>query len=407
MRVVYTLDHRYDSTPDGAVWVRGGASYGYWTQFLEVFDAVLLLARVRQVETPPHEAHRVDGDGVCVAPLPYYIGPFQYLLRSRRVTRAALEAIDFGDAIILCGGQICDPIAETLQRVGHPYAIHVTGDPFDAFSPGAIRHPLRGYMRYHASASLRHLCNKASAASYVTQSALQQRYPCNGLSIGVSDVNIPANFCVDEPRPLCSGGFAIRPAAFKVIMVGSLAQMYKAPDILIKAVGMAKLPLSSGGGGMDIRLTIVGDGKHRPELEAQASRLGLADIIQFKGELPSGQAIINELDKADLFALVSRTEGLPRAMVEAMGRGLPCIGSNVGGIPELLCAEDLVPAGDWRALSRKLCEVACDPHRLALMSERNLMRAREFQEDLLRGRRLAFFSYIRERTEEWLASNNL
>ena len=55
-------------------------------------------------------------------------------------------------------------------------------------------------------------------------------------------------------------------------------------------------------------------------------------------------------------------------MVEAMARGLPCIGSAVGGIPELLPADDLVTPGDAPGLARKLQEVLSDPARLARMT---------------------------------------
>jgi glycosyltransferase involved in cell wall biosynthesis len=114
-----------------------------------------------------------------------------------------------------------------------------------------------------------------------------------------------------------------------------------------------------------------------------------------------------ELDAADLFALPSRQEGLPRAMVEAMARGLPCLGSTVGGIPELLPAEDMVPPGDARALARKIREMVTAPGRMALMSARNLEKARGYREEALAGRRQAFYRHVREMTEAAVASRDL
>ena len=86
--------------------------------------------------------------------------------------------------------------------------------------------------------------------------------------------------------------------------------------------------------GLDVRLCLVGDGKHRPELERRAAALGVSERIEFRGQLASCELVRQELDRADLFVLPSRQEGLPRAMIEAMARGLPCIGSTVGGIPD-------------------------------------------------------------------------
>jgi L-malate glycosyltransferase len=101
----------------------------------------------------------------------------------------------------------------------------------------------------------------------------------------------------------------------------------------------------------------------------------------------------------------SYQEGLPRAMVEAMARALPCIGSTVGGIPELLMPEDMVPPGDVAALANKIREVVTDPERMAQMSARNLDKAKEFKNELLREQRITFYRYVREQTEAWLASH--
>src|SRR5690606_2722669 len=116
-------------------------------------------------------------------------------------------------------------------------------------------------------------------------------------------------------------------------------------------------------------------------------------------QLSSGQAVRDELDQADLFVLASRTEGLPRAVIEAMARGLPCIGTSVGGIPELLPTEDLVPPGDADTLARKISEVSRSPERMAAMSRRNLKKAADYRDDVLRQRRNAFYEIVKERTE--------
>jgi glycosyltransferase involved in cell wall biosynthesis len=110
----------------------------------------------------------------------------------------------------------------------------------------------------------------------------------------------------------------------------------------------------------------------------------------------------DELDQADLFILASYQEGLPRAMIEAMARALPCIGSTVGGIPELLAPEDIVPPGDVAALSAKIREVVTNPERMARMSARNLEKAKEYTNEILRERQIAFYNYVRKSTQDWL-----
>ena len=72
--------------------------------------------------------------------------------------------------------------------------------------------------------------------------------------------------------------------------------------------------------GLNIELVFVGSGGYQPQLEAQAVALGIGTRVQFCGQLVSADAVRAELDRADLFVLPSRQEGLPRAMIEAMAR---------------------------------------------------------------------------------------
>ena len=221
--------------------------------------------------------------------------------------------------------------------------------------------------------------------------------PCEGrvYSTHYSDVELPELAFAPLSRPTRQNDCLIR-----LIFVGTLEQLYKAPDVLLDAVGQCFRQ------GLDLELVLVGRGKYQQQLEARAEALGLGLRVRFLGQLPAGEAVRNDLDRADLFVLPSRQEGLPRAMIEAMARGLPCIGSTVGGIPELLEAENLVPPGDAMALAAKIREVVTDPERMARMSARNLAKAREYSDEVLRERRLAFYRYVREATETWIRAEN-
>jgi len=396
MNVAVTLEHRFEQTPDGTVWTQTQYPHGFWEPYLEVFETVCVAARVRMVERAGPGWKRADGERVAFAPLPHFIGPWQYLRRRRHVIRAARAAVGPDDAVILrVPGQIANCIEPMLARLDRPYAVEVVADPYDVFAPGSVKHPLAPLFRWWSPRQLRRICRNASAASYVTREALQRRYPCPNESVSCSDVEISDAAMVSGPRPECR-----EPRRFRLITVGTLAQLYKAPHVLIDAVA-ACLRM-----GLDLELVLVGDGKHRPELEAQAARLGARERIHFRGQLTAGEAVRAELDRADVFVLPSFQEGLPRALVEAMARALPCIGSSVGGIPELLPVGDLVPPGDAAALAAKIGEVVIDPARLSRMSGYNLATARQYRQGTLRGKRIAFYQYVREQTETWRRRGN-
>jgi glycosyltransferase involved in cell wall biosynthesis len=94
-------------------------------------------------------------------------------------------------------------------------------------------------------------------------------------------------------------------------------------------------------------------------------------------------------------------------MIEAMARALPCIGSTVGGIPELLSPEDMVPPGDVASLARKIREVVTSPERMVRMSARNLEKAKEYKEEVLCERRILFYRCVRDNTEAWLETKGI
>jgi glycosyltransferase involved in cell wall biosynthesis len=240
--------------------------------------------------------------------------------------------------------------------------------------------------------SQRRLCAASCASSYVTHQALQRRYPPRpgALALGCSDVELPQSVFAERPRT--APAKLPRPS---LITVGSLNHLYKAPDILVEAVALCRR------NGLDAGLVIIGDGTCRAALGARCRSLGIHDQVVFRGHLAFGDAVRRELDRADLFVLPSRQEGLPRALLEAMARGLPAIGSTVGGIPELLPREDLVPPNDSAALARKIEEICSNPARLERMSARNLATSREYEETRLGRHRDTFLAHLRAETEHW------
>jgi glycosyltransferase involved in cell wall biosynthesis len=97
-----------------------------------------------------------------------------------------------------------------------------------------------------------------------------------------------------------------------------------------------------------------------------------------------------------LFVLPSLTEGLPRALLEAMARGLPAIATRVGGVPELLPSECLVPPGDTGALEKKIHDVMYDAAALNVWARRNRDVALGYHERLLTPVRHAFLTAVRD-----------
>jgi glycosyltransferase involved in cell wall biosynthesis len=277
-------------------------------------------------------------------------------------------------------------MSELLNRRKIPYGVEVVGDPYDAFGPESIQHPLRPVFRWKLKTDLQKVVRKAEAALYVTRDYLQERYPIatGKYQTHASNVTLVNEAFVEQPKYY--NGYI---KEFNLISVGALAQMYKSPDIVLQAIKQLRED------GVNCRLTWLGDGKYMDDMIQFAKDLGIDDHVSFEGRINSGRNVRVYLDNADIFILASKTEGLPRAMIEAMARALPCVGSRVGGIPELLDKEVIVPAGDSDALANLLKKMITSSAFLNNQSARNLSMAQSYSQDVLSRRREEFYHRVK------------
>ena len=395
MKVRVTLDSRFSRTPDGAIW-SGTFHNSIWQRYRSSFDIIEVVGRVRNVNRVDESLKPVDGDGVIFRPVPYYHGPAQYVTQCLPFRRAILRIADEMFPVILrVPSNLAHVLEPRLRAKRIPFAVEVVADPWDIFSPGTIRNVLRPFFRRYYAAQLRRHCREADASLYVTERALQARYPAKGgLTMGVSDVDLTSEAFRADPRHVSSFESA-RP--FKVICVGAFDLLYKAQDVLIRAFSRLC--------DRNLALIMIGDGIRLQEMRQLAADLGCLDRVQFLGQLPAGDAVRQVLDEAHLFVLPSRQEGLPRAMLEAMARALPCVASPVGGIPEIIGDECLVPVGDINALARKISMLTSNINELARLSARNLARSHDFSNKRLSAKRKAFLAGFRRIAEERLGSS--
>ena len=112
--------------------------------------------------------------------------------------------------------------------------------------------------------------------------------------------------------------------------------------------------------------------------------------------MPGGERVMDWLDGMDLYLQPSLTEGMPRALIEAMSRGLPALGSSCGGIPELLPPECLHRPGDDRALAEQWARMIQDREWRVRQAERNFREAQAYVREKVEARRSAFWRQFAE-----------
>jgi colanic acid/amylovoran biosynthesis glycosyltransferase len=219
-------------------------------------------------------------------------------------------------------------------------------------------HDVEPFVRSGGLADLQHLWREADAlisnSGFFREQLIGYGCPPDRIRVVESPVDVD-NFPYTPPR-LPTG----RPV--QLLTVARLVEK-KGICYALEAVALLR------GRGQDVRYRIIGGGELMEPLNAQASALGIADIVSFLGPRPHTE-VAAELAAADLFVAPSITDShgecdaAINTLKEAMLTGRPLVSTWHGGIPELV--EDgrtghLVPERDAPALADRLGRLIADP----------------------------------------------
>jgi phosphatidylinositol alpha-1,6-mannosyltransferase len=282
--------------------------------------------------------------------------------RRRRVAVARLNAAGLRLAlrkrpgVVLSGHAVTAPACAAARRAtGAATVQYVHGDEFRA-RPRLLRFAVR-----RADAVI-------AVSSYARTMALD-----SGVAAERVHVIHPG---VDAPPPR-AGRRAEQPT---VVTVARLSDRYKGHDEMLRALPLIRERVPAA------RWVVIGDGPLRPELEAQARSEGVADAVDFLGELPDAERDA-WLDAAHVFAMPSRLpaegvggEGFGIVYLEAGAHQMPVVAGAVGGALDAVVDGEtglLVDPTDRTALAAAISGLLVDPQRAAALGEAGARRARE------------------------------
>ena len=331
---------------------------------------------------------RSDGDNVSFAPLPMVRGMKGYVKNVISFLKDAKKAVRDEDCAIIRLPSIPATFVEFVYARKHkPYVLEVVVDPLNAYAGNKLAAKV-------LTEQLRKSCLNANGVSYVTQYALQEQYPSRAR---ISGKNTEEYFESYYSSIILKDGFFAPARDYskignKVKLVhtaNNINNDVKGHDVVIEVV--KKL----NDLGIDASVTFIGDGDLRPELEKMAEVLGVGTKVVFTGLLGSAMDVREKLLDADIFILPTKAEGLPRAVIEAMAVGLPCLSTPVNGIPELLEKEYMFDPMDSQGFTEKIIELLQNPEKMGQTSMRNINKAREYEETVLQQRRIEFYTKLK------------
>lgn len=345
-------------------------------RYLSVFDEMVVVGRYKEVEdSPKGKLVQCNTDRIS----------FQCIKDEhplRRIFHFGRENSHLKNVLKDCDSVICRGWrgTEISRKFRKPYLVEVVNCAWDSYWNhgflGKIVAPLFFLIRKFTTRS-------APYVIYVTNNFLQKRYPTNGKTVSISNVALSA---YDDGIIDCRLDKILNKADGDKLVLGTAAAIdvpFKGQRFVIKALAKLK---KQGKTNFEYQLVGYGDNS---KLKKLAQRLDVLDQVVFKGSIIHDD-MFDWFDSLDVYIQPSLQEGLPRAMIEAMSRGLPCYGTKTGGIPELInsnyvCKNNLnIGNKIARFLDNHTREKAID------MAKENFEEAKKYKAEILKDRRYSF-----------------
>lgn len=386
MDLVFVYEDKIAQDTAGNYYTGSAFSQRVFDRYLQHFDHITLLMRKADIDPNDLETlsrmNRIDTSHIDIVFLPNLRSGIRSYLDPKvhsKFRRTVLEQIVSGRAVILRAPSDSGTIAaDYCHTRGIPYLAEAVGCPWDSM----WNHSLKGKVLAPGMwKDFRRTMRNADYAVYVTSEFLQRRYPTNGKSAAISDVELqPLEVGVLEKRMEKIRNHSGR---IKLATAAAVDAAYKGQQFVIEALAKMKAQ-----GNDEFEYHLAGGG-NPATLRNMAERLGVSDQVFFEGSIPHDD-MFSWLDEMDLYIQPSLQEGLPRAVVEAMSRGLPALGARTGGIPELLGEDYIFPQKGTDEIITMLKSIQME--QMAIMAKRNFEHAKQFQREALDKKRFEFYS---------------
>jgi glycosyltransferase involved in cell wall biosynthesis len=361
MKAVFVHDARYIRI-ENEIYTELEFSYESWKEYLDFFEHITIIGRNYTPDLSLENIkkyNKCDGPNTSFMLFPSLTNIKNFLLKRSDVYKEIEEILQNADALILRGVQENASLAfKAAKKLKVPIFLEGTGCMWNnTWYYGSLLGKLYAPFRF---LNARKVYKYSDAVLYVTEKFLQTRYPTDGISESASDVKL-SKFKEDilERRLEKIDSYSYG-HIFKIGIIGPLHQKQKGIDNAIKSLALSNI---------NFELHILGRG-NPANLKALSKKLKVDKKIFFDGTLPENK-VKKWLDSLDIYLQPSRTEGLPRATLEAMSRCLPVITSNAGDLPSIVDKNFVHDRNDTNSLMKMINTMCNDKNILKDQATKN------------------------------------
>lgn len=387
-RLLLVTDHVYFEH-DGKHYDNFGFNYAFFEPYLQVFERVDVLCRMKQVDSVEGLVQS-SGDRLHFHGTPAVHG-MKWFLQSLSYFAPYAQLISEVDAICYrIPATACWNVHVINSRLKQPkpHMFEFIGDPMDALfsvNDSFLKRKLMQLVGAVHSKRMRAMSSTAVSGSYVSAHHLQKKFPppVGVETEAISSIRLNEDYIRETPRPLPP----LNPV--KIVEVASFVRQKNQSYLIRIAAGLKQKNIP-------VELNFVGTGAEQEEARLLVKKLGLEKEVIFHNQVTGFDNIVRILDSCHIFCLPSFSEGVPRSMIEAMARGLVCVGTPIGGIVELIDENYTFPINNVEAAVDKISDLVINSEDWEEIGKENIAKAREYGQSVLGPRRIKVFTQLRD-----------
>lgn len=362
--------------------------YDFFQRYLRIFDELRIVCRCKTESILKSSYIPLDDNRIEVVYISDFHRPKQYLKKYFCIGRELRNVVDGCDcAILRLPSTIAFRVGKKVVKAKIPYATEIVYDAMDGIN--ASTNIINKLLWRKIDYDMRMICNKANGVSCVTEHYLQRRYYSkvnSSFSSNYSSLSLPKSFFT-SPRPFPTGNdFIIAHVANQVAFNGR-----KGINEILQAIHLLKNE------GIIVKVQFAGKDYNGgiEKLMNYAQNLGIDEQVEFLGFIDR-QRLSDMLNTSAIYVMPTKAEGLPRVIIEAMAKGLPCITTPVSGNPELLSSHFLVEYSDVRTLADRIKELYDNKDLYESTSKQNFDNSLKYEASILQKRRDEFYLNLKK-----------
>jgi len=353
----------------------------FFNRYLNVFEEVRFLCKTKYIENlDTSELIKINCKNLEIFEIPWYQGSLGLIKNIIKILKKIKYASIGCNCCIFRVAQIESFLAYQLMEKNIPYALEVVNDPLTFSNKKFVYKVLNIIL-------LNNIIKKAKGISCVTEKYLQKKYLKNSKNKFLSNYS---SIELDEIDIANKKKYPTMNEYFTIVHTSNLMIGNEKGNItLIKILyELKKL-------GVKAKLIFIGDGPSKSEYMELCMKYNLQEYVNFTGRIKSKTIILNILKNSDMFIFPSKTEGLPRSIIEAQASGLPCLASPLGGNLELINKKYLIKSNVEKYVEI-IIHLINNPEELEFMSSENIKNARKYLKSKLDKKRNEFYNNLKQ-----------